>query len=200
MKSTNKCLSLVFGLLFTHLIQPVDGYASWLKCFIELEEEEIVMHHPMIPAEHAREEVLIEVQPYGGDGEWFAAPEYTLGRGEKVSRNRDDLTTTTALKVRLKVPPSLQREDVQYVVEAKGDDVAFIDLGVMCDGVRAFSTKHDEHVVLQINTTATTTIENGNIELLAGWASGFEAVTLTRTMMLKRNPFVTVGSTTEEEL
>ena len=178
--------------------QPVHGYASWLKCFIELDEEEIVMHHPMVPAEQAKEEVFIEVQTYGSDGgEWITSKEYTLHKGKKVSRNEDDLTTTTTLKLRLKVPPNLQNEDIQYVVEAKGNDVAFIDLGVMCDGSRAFSTQHDGHVVLQINTTAATTEENGNIELLAGWASGFEAVTLTPTMIIKRNP---LGGSSSEEL
>jgi hypothetical protein len=194
---TFEIVFLLIASTVTH--QPVHGYASWLKCFIELDEEEIVMHHPMVPAEQAKEEVRIEVQTYGsGDGgEWITAEEYTLGDGKKVSRDEDDLTTTTTLKLRLNVPPKLQNMDIQYVVEARGSDVAFIDLGVMCDGSRAFSTQHDGHVVLQINTTATTTEENGSIELFAGWASGFEAVTLTPTMILKRNP---LGGSSSEEL
>jgi hypothetical protein len=171
---------------------PVEGYASWLKCFVELDHEEIVMHHPMTLPQDAPHQVFLEVQPYGKTT-WIVAEEYTL----PGHNNNDDDTvvsgstgTTHTLKVRLRVPPALEMEEVQYVIEVKGDDVAFVDLGVMCDGVRAFSRSHEEHVVLRINVTSSNNDhDNGgdNIELLAGWASGYGPVVLTRTMRIKRN-------------
>lgn len=200
-------------------IWTVDAYASWLKCFIELDPDEIVMHHAMVPAHEAREKVSIEVQPYAvresqkrkesseddgrqsqpvsaptgiedemaNDGKWVSGDEYFLAQDDDSST-----PTSTTLKVRLRVPPSLQHEDVQWVVEAmivptlSHDEspslsVNFIDLGVMCDGQRAFSRRHSEHVVLQIDDDGL----DGDISLVAGWASGFEAVTLTPKMILR---------------
>jgi hypothetical protein len=196
---------LLFWFIFTttittSLFQPVSGYASWLKCFIELDPDEIVMHHPMVPPEEADDQAFIEVQPYGEDA-WISDEEYTLKEGTSTGRpSKDNVdvessTKTTILKVRLRVPRSLRKQDVQYVVEAKGEDVAFIDTGVMCDGSRAFAIRQDEHVILQINTTAASAAKEMNhIELKAGWAAGYEAVTITRTMTLKRS---TVVGTTE---
>jgi hypothetical protein len=187
-------------IVLAHLFpSPVDSYASWLKCYIELDQDEIVMHHPMVPPQDARHEAFIQVQPYGSS-EWIAAEEHTLGRGLKATRDPDDSTFVNTLKVRLQVPEHLEmmNEEVQFVVEARGENVAFMDVGVQCDGTRAFSRRHDEHVVLQINSTATTSSSSSNVvELMAGWAAGYEAVTLTRIMTLKRSP-VGVDANQEE--
>lgn len=212
----------------------VHGYASWLKCYIELDPEEVVMHHTMVPSHEARHDVVIEVQPYsndrssgsrGNDGDdesvatadgapvpapvdhddegvdddsdgssgWIAANDYRLDNDE----------SSTMLKVRLRVPPALKFEDVQWVVEiagstseesADGDAAAaaaaatarFIDLGVMCDGNRAFSRRHSEHVILQIDNNNINSSSGEDVTLVAGWAAGFEAVTLTPKMTLKQ--------------
>ena len=60
----------------------------------------------------------------------------------------------------------------------------------MCDGRRAFSQQHDYHVLLQMNSTRTTyepsvLLGNNNIiEVVAGWAAGYEAVKLTPKMII----------------
>lgn len=192
----------------------VEGYASWLKCYIEFDDkEEIVMHHPLRgpDASEYGDDVRLEVQSYT-ENFWTVADEYTLpavlppsasgGREEE----ENDSFQSLLLKVRLSVPPELKLEDVQFVVELQqqgfasnsgavdaNEAAAFVDLGVMCDGRRAFSRSYDEHVVLQINTT--TTISSGgdadgsreDIWLAAAWAYEYGPVTLTRTMKIKRN-------------
>jgi hypothetical protein len=215
-------------------VRTAEAYASWLKCFIELDPEEIVMHHSMVPADEAREKVTIEVQPYyinenkdngetdsstasdtvaaptsvedeiANDGKWISTEEYSLVQHDGKSASS---STTTTLKVRLRVPPNLQYEDVQWVVEATTAKMAtnadsdpspsanFIDLGVMCDGNRAFSRRHNEHVVLQIDDAD----DVDDIVLVAGWASGFEAVTLTPKMVLTRKPSSTTITTTTKD-
>jgi hypothetical protein len=182
----------------------VDGYASWLKCFVDFDPEEIVMHHPMTLPQDSPHHVVLEVQPYG-ETTWIVAEEYTLpGKhydsegepaGDKDSQAPTSTTSTVTkhtLKVRLRVPHALELEEVQYVVQVKGNGAVFMDLGVMCDGVRAFSRSYNEHVVLSINLTSSTGSnstdhDDDDIELLAGWASGYGPVALTRTMRIKRN-------------
>jgi hypothetical protein len=172
------------------MAHPAHGYASWLKCYIELDDQEVVMHQLIVPADKAREEVAIEVQPYrsekrGGHADeattWVSGPDYQVGTSD-----------VTTLRVRLRVPPSLQHMDVQFVIEATGGPGAeFIDLGVMCDGQRASSRRQDEYVILQINSTegeAAVAGSKTDVELVAAWATGFEAVTLTPKMTLRRRP------------
>lgn len=185
--------------LFLILAVPVHGYASWLKCYVELDEEEVVMHHFIVPSDKAREEVFIEVQQQyqtvhdGTDthvtegttttSEWSSGKEYQLdNNGHGTSSD------ITILRARLMVPPSMEHTDVQYVMEVTGGTGAqFIDIGVMCDGRRAFSRRQDEYVTLQINPVpgGAGTIPN-DVELVAVWATGFEAVTLTPKMTLRR--------------
>ncbi|KAG7353406.1 hypothetical protein IV203_002761 [Nitzschia inconspicua] len=187
------------------LPSSVHGYASWLKCFLELDEEEIVMHHPMKPPQDAEYEVFLEIQPYG-ESTWTVADEYTLLTTSSKDVTATSATTIQSLKVRLRVPPALKLEEVQYVVEVQGPHAVFVDLGVMCDGKRAFSRSYDEHVVLQINTTTTseendttttTDDDNNDIRLLAGWAHTYGPVSLTQAMTIKQNA---VDSKIGEEL
>ena len=121
------------------------------------------MHHKIIGAENSREKVNIQVQPYDGSTEWtsdlFQLPD-----------------RPTTVKVRLQVPPAMEEQDVQFVLEA--ENAEFIDRGVMCDGSRAFSRRHDEHVVLKVVNTSQP------VSLEAVYATGFEAVTLTTKLIL----------------
>jgi hypothetical protein len=155
---------MILSLLLLLVCFPhsVSGYASWLRCFIELDEEEVIMHHKIISAENSRETVTIQVQPYDGSTDWIS--DYALPNHP------------TTVKVQLHIPSELGWQDVQFVIEAVNAE--FIDRGVMCDGSRAFSRRHDEHVVLKIMDTSQP------VELTAAWAPGFEAVTLTPKLIL----------------
>jgi hypothetical protein len=201
---------IVIFIVISLLVSTVDGYASWLKCYVDLDHEEIVMHHPMTLPQDAPHEVFLEVQPYG-ETTWISREEFTLPKYDDdnntttttippgESNDTQEMTTTRrtitthTLKVRLRVPHALRMEEVQYVVQVKGNGASFLDLGVMCDGGRAFSRSYEEHVVLRINTTLPTnnnTNDNDDVELLAGWASEYGPVALTRIMRIKRNNVV----------
>ncbi len=178
----------LLAVLLISLVFPALSYASWLKCFVELDPIEVIMWNKVVPASESEYSVKIEIQPYGYDDNWVSASDDgTLHL--PPARSEAPLT----LKVRLAVPPELQRQDVQFVIEAKtstsdmaAEAVEFIDRGVMCDGSRAFSRRHNEYVILQLHTSLHPSLEY--VTLTAGWASGMEAVTLTPTVTLKPAP------------
>ncbi|MGK3749943.1 MAG: hypothetical protein ACI8RD_002241 [Bacillariaceae sp.] len=193
----------------------VYAYANWLKCYIELDdEEEVIMHQHIIPAEKSNEKVYIEVQPYVSDnrGVWMASTQqdyhdlFASSSKQMETVTTKATTTTSLLKLRLKVPPNMKQKGIQFVVEVKGNGVSFVGPGVMCDGDRAYSRQYDQHVLLQINSTTVseaaaigkgeeekeedfteTDLLVGDVEIVAGWASGYEAVSLTPKMILRRS-------------
>ena len=191
---------LLFSIALISLAAPTLSYASWLKCFIELDPSEVIMWNKVLPASDSKHAVHIEVQPYGFGDTWLSASSEDGTLQLPPAHPEAPLT----LKVRLAVPPALQREDVQFVMEAKtsaadvaAEAVEFIDRGVMCDGSRAFSRRHDEHVILQLQLASHPSLEY--VALTAAWAPGMEAVTLTPTLILKPAPPV-VDDTTKDEL
>lgn len=189
----------------------VHAYANWLKCYIELDdEEEVIMHKHIIPFEQSHEKVYIEVQPYVSNSRssmWMASTQqnyHDLFPSSKETESVTATTTSSLLKLRLKVPPSMKQKGVQFVVEVKANGVSFVGPGIMCDGDRAYSKQYDQHVLLQINSTmvsaAAAANENeevegsseidflvGDVEIVAGWASGYKAVSLTPKMILRRS-------------
>lgn len=86
--------------------------------------------------------------------------------------------TVTSLEVRLNVPAALEGEDVQYVVESSAGAV-FVK-PEMCGGRRSHARSAHQSVLLEVDGTRPT------IELLAGWATGHEAVKLTTKTVLRR--------------
>lgn len=193
-------------LLLVSLLQMQSGhaYADWLKCYIEFDDdEEVIMHQPIVQIEDQSEEMkaYIEIQSYASPrrAPWMAS----------TQQEHEDLfplsiynsTATTLLKLRLVVPSSVTQKHAQFVVEAIGEGVTFVGEGVMCGGSRAFSKQHDRHVLLQINSTRAFPTSNeqeksgevpahkGDIEMVAGWATGYGAVKLTPKMILRRSGF-----------
>ena len=189
---------LLFSVVLISLAAPSFSYASWLKCFIEMDPSEVIMWNKVVPASDSKHDVRIEVQPYGFGDNWLSASSEDGTVQLPPSHPEAPLT----LKVRLAVPPALQREDVQFVIEAKtsaadmaAEAVEFIDRGVMCDGSRAFSRRHDEHVILQVHLASHPSLEY--VALTAAWAPGMEAVTLTPTLILQPSMAV-VGKSGDE--
>ena len=187
-------------------VKPVHGYANWLKCYIELDDpEEVIMHRSIIPSDQQPddERVFIEVQPYASrrDDAWFALT--LLDHEEIFAPSVYNETMSTLLKLRLKVPPKLQKKDFQFVIDVAGEGVSFVGPGAVCDGNRSFSRQHDDHVLLKIESAdafrETVAADGpqehsreppsrpiGNIDLVAGWAAGYEAVKLTPKMIVRR--------------
>eukprot|EP00536_Pseudo-nitzschia_multiseries_P014570 jgi/Psemu1/291524/fgenesh1_pg.726_\ len=197
--------------LFRAHSHSVLGYANWLKCYIELNDpEEVIMNRHLVRVEDQPEEerVYLEIQPYAsqrGDP-WWAS----------TSTDHDDLfppfvynsTAPTLAKIRLRVPPKLQHKDVQFVVEAttttagEGGGVLFplSDRSVLLQIHRAAVAEADGRASgADQNQSTELFSSNNNIELVAGWAAGYEAVKLTPTMtILRRNSRGEEPATTED--
>lgn len=180
-------------LLFSGLVvvQQTHAHADYLQCYIDLEdEEEIVMRKPILKLEDQsleEQKVVIEVQP-------ILAPKKAPWQNSTVQHYEhlfppSDSTAPTNLRVRLRLPQSLQqpKKSFQYVLQAKGKGVSFVGppRTVMCSGKRVSWNKHEGHVVLQIEDASEGTVQD-DIELLAVWARGYEAVKLTQKLIVKR--------------
>jgi hypothetical protein len=178
-------LLLLLWIIALAPITTVQGYASWLKCFVDLDPEEVIMNSQVVPASEARELVRIQVQPEGSD-EWMYDFEYD---GAPTTT-----TTTTTLNARLQVSSALQEQrggaGVQFVMETSSG-AEFVDRGTMCQGRRSSSRNYNEHVTLKISG------DQDVVELIAGWATGHEAVTLTERLVLRRKEAATVTAATE---
>mmetsp|Transcript_14202 Transcript_14202/g.19871 ORF Transcript_14202/g.19871 Transcript_14202/m.19871 type:complete len:176 (-) Transcript_14202:218-745(-) len=149
------------------IIQESHGYASWLKCYVELDETEIVMNHHIVPAHKADYTVDLEIKPEGYS-DWLTSHVVYIQ------------PSIESVKVRLKVPPALQDETVQYVVETT-EGALFAD-SPMCDGKRAYARDYDTEVVLKFNPD----FHETHLEIWAGWAMGHEEVRLTPRLKLER--------------
>ena len=148
-------------------IPPVSGFAAWLKCHVDLlDEDEIIMNNMIVPAAQAvHQGVEIEVKR-AADDDWASSLAYPA----------DTPTTITA---RLKVPPSLSEQDVQFVMDTLGQPGAVFKQS-LCEGRRVTSTHYSHAVVLEIDGST------DSVELVAGYAAGHEAVTLTPILTLRR--------------
>lgn len=155
-------LALTLLALFS-LATNVSAYASWLKCFVGLETDEIVMNHQIVAFEDADHEVKIEIQANNGD--WLQPNDFTFSENDTI-------------KLRLMIPPALEYDDVQYVMETTKGGV--FSPATMCDGKRAFARQHDEPVTLELSG------EQEAVQVWAGWAMGHEAVRLTEKVILRK--------------
>jgi hypothetical protein len=153
------------SLLLLSLLLPwtTHGFAAWTQCFIELDETEVIMNHRIVPVKYSREYVTIQVKTENGD--WTSDFTYN-GSGP------------TIIQARLQVPDELEHDPVQFVIETT--EGAVFTAPKMCEGRRSFSTNYADPVTLQI------TGEAESVTLVAGWAAGHEAVTMTPKLLLKR--------------
>jgi hypothetical protein len=160
-KSTLLLCTFLFNVTLTN------GFAAWLKCYVDLTDtHEIIMNNRITQSADARfPGVRIELKR-PDDDHWFDRIDYPSGQA-------------TTLMARLKVPNELSEMDVQYVIDILTPGASFVRPNV-CDGRRATATHFASPVVFEI--TGDTTV----VELIAGYATGHEAVTLTETLILRR--------------
>jgi hypothetical protein len=146
------------------LLAKVNGYAAWLKCYVDLDETEVVMNYPMLLPEKAPHSVQVEVK-FAQDKEWSTSLLYPAN--EK-----------STIHARLKIPDSLSR-GVQYVIEATyGGN--FVNPTVMCNGRRSHGRGWDDEAILEVNG------DQDKVEVWAGWATGHEPVSLTPITVLRK--------------
>lgn len=154
--------------LFLLVLVRASSFASWLRCYIDLDDSEIIMNYQVLLPEDAPHLVHIEVS---ADGETWT-DSFSFPAEAK-----------TSIRARLRVPEELIRRDVQYVIESTNGGT-FHD-PAMCDGVRSHASAHDESVGLVIDGSV-----SERIELWAAWASGHEAVSLTPRLLLRRDDLI----------
>lgn len=166
-KLCQSCTLLFSILLLVSFISKTNGFASWLNCYVELDEEEVIMNHPVTPAKDSPHPVTIQVRTETTDeSKWSDTLTYPLG-------------LTTTVFTRLAIPPELANQDLQYVIEVS-DGAIFLE-GAVCDGKRAVGGSSGYIGKLVIDGTSAPPF----IELVAGWATGHEAVKLTPRTTLK---------------
>jgi hypothetical protein len=169
--------------VFLSLVQPVHGFAAWLKCYVDLtDDEEIIMNNRIIPAKDAPLDVRIQVK-FAQDDEWLSSLSYPPDR------------TTSTVMLRLQVPPELSHEDVQYVMETTTNPGArFLRPQPTCEGRRSHASHYAIASVLEIDGTTET------VEIVAGYAKSHEAVTLTPRLILQRQQQQQSSDASQKEL
>jgi hypothetical protein len=171
---------LLFFLLLLSLLPPhVSSYASWLKCYVDLDETEVVMNNQIrLPEEALLSGVEIQVKFLESDeSEWTT-------KGLAYPANRP-----STVQARLLIPPELERTDVQYVMETTVGGV--FQPATMCEGSRSHATANSRtQTVLVLDISG----EQDSVELWAGWATGHEAVSLTPRIVLQREGGATSAS------
>jgi hypothetical protein len=159
-------LLLSSATVFMAFVQPVNGFAAWLKCYVDLtDDEEIIMNNRIIPAQDAPFDVSIQVK-FSQDDEWLSSLSYPPDRPSTVT-------------LRLKVPPELSHEDVQYAMETTMPGARFLRPQT-CEGRRSHASHYSMASVLEIDGTTDA------VEIVAGYAKSHEAVTLTPRLILQR--------------
>ena len=146
------------------------GYPSWLKCYIEFDdEEEIIMNSPIVPLEKAGHQVDILVS--SDDGETWTK--------DNLEFSTEDMTT---FLVRFDAPEALRYRELHYILEVRGRKGAVFERG-SCDGRRIHGTLAQQ-ATLVVNGSSEGEDADEAIELIGGWAAGHEAVKLTSVTTL----------------
>ena len=173
-----------FIAIFYILIQGVDGYAAWTKCYINFTDaREALMGSPLLLAESQTNEihknVQIEINFDGGDADEWTTNDVTYP-ANKVS----------TIHARLKVPPQLEEKDqLQFAIDLISDGCSTTDehCGTKfihpskCEGKRADAIGYDTSVEFQIDGSHSTK----PVQLVAAWALGHEQVKVTRSITLR---------------
>lgn len=160
-----------------------NAYANWLKCYVDLDDTEVIMNQQIKNYEDADHVVDLQMQRDSGSKDWITSD---------VSYPAD---TTSKWKVKILPPPELQGRNIQFVIEtestfndgSKGEGAKFV-YPKMCEGRRSFARNYKEAVELEIDGKA------DSIELWAAWATGFGQVSLTPRLVLLK------GKAEDEEL
>jgi len=145
-------VGLVSLLLLVLVLMPTGtmGYANWLKCYVDLDDTEVVMNQKIKTHEKAPHIVELQVQRVDN-----------LDNGNKVDPQGDWLlddikfptSKATIWKVKVKPPEALQGSNMQYVIEGQGiyndgsngpEDGFVFTYPKMCDGRRSFGRNYNE--------------------------------------------------------
>mmetsp|Transcript_13547 Transcript_13547/g.29449 ORF Transcript_13547/g.29449 Transcript_13547/m.29449 type:complete len:525 (-) Transcript_13547:235-1809(-) len=174
--------TLVVVILASCLSLPTaNAFAAWFvdrraSCFTDLAVNEIIMNNGVLPHSSSREPgIRLGVSPLGKDDNAAPNSEYVV-------------------KFILPEDARARMADVQYVLELVGSDsesdppakftTAPPSGGIGCEGKRSHGKaagKDDSAAIFTINENA---VKGARLEIVAGWATGHESVTLTEKVVL----------------
>ena len=210
--ASNLSCSILHFLLITALLvtlpSQTHGFAAWfvdrrVSCFTPLAADEIIMNAGVLPHSQSREpNIRIEVSPLdngskSGDASALPDSEYVV----KFIVPRDENGNL-----------AYHLSDIQYVFEIIGENpvAKFTSApptgGIGCEGKRSYGAikgkdEHDGSVtaaaIFTINHDATI---GAGLEIVAGWATGHTAVTLTDKIILFVGQGVAAREGTGEEV
>ena len=141
----------------------------------------IILYDSLSNELHKQVQIEIKTQT---STEWITAS----SEGSAVVTFPPDSKST--IQARLRVPEGLARQSMQYVIELVKNGCPDNNVEtcgtkfirpVMCKGKRSHANDYTTAVVFEIDGTSS----SGPIELVAGWASGHEAVKMTQSLILK---------------
>lgn len=146
-------------------LQRVSSYPYWLKCFVDLDETEVIMNYMVHLPEDAPHLVHVEAR-LEDETEW------------KTQGLVYPADTTSTVHVRLRVPSELTKQDVQHVVETTTGG-SFVK-PKMCEGSRSYAESYDEEVILEVDG------KQDKVEVWGGWATGHFPVYLTPRNIMRK--------------
>jgi len=188
-------LKLLLLVVAAQIIPSVEGYANWLKCYVDLDDTEIVMNKKMLTHEDAEHVVDLQVKRVSNNDD-----------SQKESNNQNWQTanvvypaqTKSTWKVKVKPPPELEGQNMQFVVEAEAiynsgssstdKSAIMFTFPKMCEGRRSFGRNYNEAVTIEIDGTP------DSVELWGAWAIGYGQVSLTPRFVMM------LGKEEDEEL
>lgn len=171
----------LFYLLFLSLcaVKTTMAFSNLLPCYVEFDEEEVVMHHHIVPFEKADtvNQLRLQVRPQGGDT-WTTASDE-----EEIA-----VQAGTVYEVRFDLQASrIEIDDFDSTVEVtKGGSFA-ADATTHCENLRALATGNR-------NVKFTVADSSDTVTIVGAWALGHEAVTLSLPAKLR------VSAPAKEEL
>lgn len=162
-------------LLLLPFFDRADGFAAWLVdrkigCWTYLTEGEVIMNSKVKAASDSRHPD-IHLQVFR-DGE--------LMEPEPSTSTYPILSEGETLQLKLFTPQAMERVDTQFVVETTAG-AEFTAPYVGCEGKRSAGKSKKAMMTLKF-----TGEEVETIEVVAGWATGHSAVTLTPKLIFKR--------------
>lgn len=168
----------LFNVLFLSLFAfTAMAFSNLLPCYVEFDEEEVVMHHHIVPVEKADTALRLQIRPQGSDS-WTTA----------LDEEEIEVQAGTVYEVRFDLQASqIDIDEFDSTVEVtKGGSFA-ADATTHCENVRALATGNRS-----VKFTVDGSTESVNI--VGAWAMGHAAVSLTFPAKLR----VTVAA--KEEL
>lgn len=159
--------------MFDLALTAVNAYPNWVKCYMDLDSSEAMMGGEIIDYEEADEKLHLEVKAVG-DSQWTSGDLYQLENGP------------SELKVRLSIPESFEEDfyDTTTMFAMEVTEGAKFSKGT-CDGRRASGRDARAEKTLKVDGSI-----SSPVYIWAGWAQGYEPVTLTKRFELRPADFV----------